>query len=52
MAKQTRYECGQVIQGDSEREVMDGARDHIRADCFELLTSVTETDLRGWIEEV
>ena len=52
MAKQITCECGKVILGDSDDEVVAGARDHMRQDHPELLDNVSEADLRGWIEEV
>jgi hypothetical protein len=52
MAKQITCECGQVIRGDTDGIVMDGAREHMRIDHPELLEQVTDADLRGWIEEV
>jgi predicted small metal-binding protein len=52
MAKQITCECGRVIRGDSDSDVMDGAREHMRADHPELLDKVSDADLRGWIEEV
>ena len=52
MAKQITCECGYAIRGESETEVMQGARDHMRADHPQLLDQVTDDDLRGWIEEV
>ena len=52
MAKQITCECGHVIRGGDDREVMQGARDHMRADHPELLDKVSDDDLRGWIEEV
>lgn len=52
MSKQITCECGYVIRGESEREVVQGARDHIRADHPDLLDKVTDADLAGWIEEV
>ena len=52
MAKQINCECGYVVRGDSEQEVIDGARDHMRVDHPDLLDTVTEDDLRGWIEDV
>jgi predicted small metal-binding protein len=52
MAKQITCECGYVIRGNDEREVMQGTRDHMRADHPELLDKVSDDDLRGWIEEV
>jgi predicted small metal-binding protein len=52
MAKQITCECGVVIRGETDSEVMQGARDHMRADHPQLLDQVSENDLRGWIEEV
>lgn len=52
MAKQITCECGQVIRGESDAEVMAGVREHMRTDHPELLASVSDADLRGWIEEV
>jgi predicted small metal-binding protein len=52
MAKQITCECGYVIRGNSEPEVIQGARDHMRADHPELLDKVSEDDVRSWIEEV
>jgi predicted small metal-binding protein len=44
--------CGYVIDGATEDEVVQGARDHMRADHPELLDKVSRDDLVGWIEEV
>jgi predicted small metal-binding protein len=52
MAKQITCECGQVVRGETDGEVIEGARNHIRSDHPELLDKVSEEDLRGWIEEV
>jgi predicted small metal-binding protein len=52
MAKRITCECGQVINGSTEDEVVDGAREHMRADHPELLEKVSREDLVGWIEEV
>ncbi|HZT14734.1 MAG TPA: DUF1059 domain-containing protein [Gaiellaceae bacterium] len=52
MAKQITCECGYVIRAETEREVVQGARDHMRADHPQLLDQVSDEDLRGWIEEV
>jgi predicted small metal-binding protein len=51
MAKQINCECGYVARGDSEHEVMERIREHMRADHPELLERVSDEDLRGWIEE-
>ena len=37
MAKQITCECGDVIRGDTDDEVVDGARDHMRTDHPDLL---------------
>jgi predicted small metal-binding protein len=52
MARQITCECGAVIRGEAEAEVIEGARAHMRADHPELVDKVSEDDLRGWIEEV
>ena len=52
MAKQITCECGYVIRGTSDGEVIQGARDHMRADHPELVEKVSEDDVRSWIEEV
>ena len=52
MAKQITCECGAVIRGGTDDEVVDGARAHMRTDHPDLAGKVTDDDLRGWIEEV
>jgi predicted small metal-binding protein len=52
MAKQITCECGYVVRGTSEGEVVRGIRDHMRTDHPDLLEQVTDDDVRGWIEEV
>ena len=52
MAKQITCECGYVIRGNDEREVMQGTRDHMRSDHPELLDKVTDTTCAAEIEEV
>ena len=52
MAKQIACECGKVLRGDSEDEVVARAEEHIRSDHPELVGKVTRDDLAGWIEEV
>jgi predicted small metal-binding protein len=52
MAKQITCECGVVLRGETDSEVMGGAREHMRADHPELLDKVSDADLQGWIEEV
>ena len=52
MSKQITCECGYVIRGNTDGEVVQGARDHMRADHPDLLDKVSDADLHGWIEEV
>jgi len=52
VAKQITCECGQVIRGESDNDVIEGASEHIRRDHPELVDKVTRDDLAGWIEEV
>jgi predicted small metal-binding protein len=51
MAKQINCECGYVARGESEDEVVQVIRAHMRSDHPELLERVSDEDLRGWIEE-
>jgi predicted small metal-binding protein len=52
MAKQITCECGKVIRGSTDAEVIDGARDHMRADHPELVDKVSQDTLLSWVEEV
>jgi predicted small metal-binding protein len=52
MAKQITCECGTVLRGDSDDEVVARTEEHIRSDHPELVGKVTREDLLGWIQEV
>jgi predicted small metal-binding protein len=52
MAKQITCECGFVARADTDQEVVQQIRDHMRSDHPELLDQVSHEDLLGWIEEV
>ena len=52
MAKQIACECGFVAVGESDDEVIERIREHMRSDHPALLAQVTRDDLLGWIEEV
>jgi predicted small metal-binding protein len=43
-------ECGFVARGETEEEVIGKIRDHMRQDHPDLLESVTQEDLLGWME--
>jgi predicted small metal-binding protein len=51
LAKQIRCECGYVARGESEDEVVQRIREHLRSDHPDLLERVSDENLRGWIEE-
>jgi predicted small metal-binding protein len=51
MAKQINCECGYVVRADTEDEVVQRIREHMRSDHPDLLETVSDDDLRGWIEE-
>ena len=50
--KQITCECGTVLRGDSDDEVVARAEEHIQSDHPELVGKVTRDDMLGWIEEV
>jgi hypothetical protein len=52
MAKQISCECGYVIRGDTDDQVVELAEAHIRRDHPELVGRVTHDDLLSWVEEV
>jgi predicted small metal-binding protein len=52
MAKQITCECGTVLRGESDDEVVASAESHMRQDHPDLVGQVTRQDLLGWIEEV
>lgn len=51
MAKLINCECGFVARGDTDEEVIDAIRAHMREDHPQLLEQVSRDDLVGWIEE-
>jgi len=50
MARVIRCECGFVARGDSEEEVIESIRGHLRTDHPALLDSVTRDDIVGWVQ--
>ena len=52
MSKQITCECGKVIRGETDDEVVARAEQHMRADHPDLVGKVTGRDLLGWVEEV
>ena len=51
MAKQINCECGQVVRGESDDEVVARAQEHIDRHHPELVGHVSREDLLGMAEE-
>jgi predicted small metal-binding protein len=52
MAKVINCECGYVVRGESDDELLQGARAHIRDSHPEMEGKVSDDDLLGMAEEV
>lgn len=52
MAKQITCECGFVARAETDEAVIAQIREHMRSDHPELVDTVSQQDLLGWIEEV
>ncbi|HVN51910.1 MAG TPA: DUF1059 domain-containing protein [Acidimicrobiales bacterium] len=50
MAKFIRCECGYTARGDSDEQVIETIRGHMREDHPALLESVSDEDLLGWVQ--
>jgi predicted small metal-binding protein len=50
MARIIQCECGFVARGETDTEVIDVIRDHLRTDHPALLDTVGQEDLLGWIK--
>jgi predicted small metal-binding protein len=50
MARMIRCECGYIAHGDTDDEVVDSIRDHMRADHPALFESVDRSEVYGWIQ--
>jgi predicted small metal-binding protein len=51
MAKLIRCECGYVVRGGTDDEVVDGIRAHMSTDHPALLEQVAREEIFGWIEQ-
>ena len=51
MAKLINCECGFVARGDTDDEVIEKIRAHMKQDHPKLLAKVSRDDLLGWIAE-
>jgi predicted small metal-binding protein len=52
MARQITCECGQIVRGDTEHEVVERALEHIRLDHPRLADTVTRDEIAALIELV
>ena len=52
MARQITCECGQIVRGETEREVVELTLDHLRSDHPQLAGTVTHEDIVALIEIV
>jgi predicted small metal-binding protein len=50
MARLIRCECGFVARGETDDEVIDRIREHMRTDHPALLEKVGREDLLGWVQ--
>jgi predicted small metal-binding protein len=52
MARQITCECGQIVRGETEHEVVDLTYEHLRSDHPQLAATVTRDDIVALIEIV
>jgi predicted small metal-binding protein len=52
MAQQIKCECGYIARANSDDEVVALIREHMRTDHPELLNTISEDQIRDWIEVV
>jgi predicted small metal-binding protein len=52
MARQITCECGQIVRGESERELVELTLQHLRSDHPQLADTVTREDIVALIEIV
>ena len=52
MARQITCECGEIVRGESEHDVVERAFEHIRSDHPELAEKITRDEIVALIELV
>ena len=50
MARLVKCECGYVARAETDDDVVDEIRAHMRTDHPELLERISDDEIRGWIE--
>jgi predicted small metal-binding protein len=52
MNRQVKCECGYVARAATDEAVVTKIREHMRSDHPDLLTKISDEDIRGWVEIV
>jgi predicted small metal-binding protein len=52
MPRQVKCECGYVARGETDDDVVGTLRDHIQSDHPDLAATITDEQIRSWIEIV
>jgi predicted small metal-binding protein len=52
LARQVKCECGYIARAATDDEVLAKIRAHLRADHPQLLDSISDDDIRSWVEVV
>lgn len=52
LARQVKCECGYIARAASDDDVLAKIRDHLRTDHPQLLDTVSDEQIRAWIEVV
>ena len=50
MARLIKCECGYVARGETDDDVVDAIREHMRTDHAALFESVDRAEVYGWIQ--
>jgi predicted small metal-binding protein len=52
MNRQVKCECGYIARAATDDDVVNKIREHLRTDHPDLLTKISDDDIRGWVEIV
>jgi predicted small metal-binding protein len=51
MGKMIRCECGETVRGENEEEVLAAAHEHVEAKHPDMVTTITDSQLRAMMED-
>ena len=51
MGKAIRCECGEVVRGEDEQQVLAAAHEHIEAKHPDMVTTIDDSQLRAMMED-